>query len=74
MSSLGRGTNRALYGASNQALAAARRSAERRKCPKCGRKSALKHHSDDTMFGRYCRWEDCGYEDMKMRDEEPDRG
>lgn len=44
------------------------RSADRRRCPKCGRKSALRHYSDDLMFGSACRWEDCSYESMTMRD------
>jgi len=38
--------------------AAMKRSAERRKCPECGRKSALSHYSDETCFGSVCRW--CG--------------
>jgi len=46
---------------------AARNSAASRQCPKCGRKSALRHYSDDLMFGTACRWEDCGYERMTMR-------
>jgi hypothetical protein len=58
---------RDLHGASNQALAAAVRSAERRRCPKCGRKSALKSVNDETISGRYCRWEDCDYQDIKIR-------
>lgn len=43
------------------------RSASARRCPKCGRKSALKHHSDDMMYGSYCRWQDCGYEHFTIR-------
>jgi hypothetical protein len=43
------------------------RSAESRQCPKCGRKSALKRYSDLSMFGRYCRWDDCDYENLTMR-------
>lgn len=43
------------------------RSAESRRCPKCRRKSALKFHSDDTCFGHYCRWADCGWSGIKQR-------
>lgn len=42
--------------------AAMRRGAERRRCPACGRKSALTWVSDDFGVGQYCRWEDCDYE------------
>lgn len=49
-------------------VAAMERSAASRQCPKCGRKSALKHYSDDVMFGSACRWPDCGYENMAMRE------
>ena len=42
-------------------------SAERRLCPKCNRKSALKWHSDEYGFGNYCRWEDCNYEHIHAR-------
>lgn len=44
------------------------RSASSRQCPKCGRKSAMKFHADDLMFGSACRWADCGYENMTMRE------
>ena len=47
---------------------AAERSAGTRRCPKCGRKSALAFYSDDLMFGRACRWADCDYENMTMRE------
>lgn len=50
-------------------VAAMRRSAEKRRCPQCGRGSALKFHSDEEMFGSYCRWPDCGYERMTRRDD-----
>jgi hypothetical protein len=42
-------------------------SAERRRCPKCNRKSALQWHSDEYGFGNYCRWEDCDYERIHAR-------
>lgn len=42
--------------------------AERNRCPQCGRKAALKFMSDETQFGRYCRWSDCDYESMHLRD------
>jgi hypothetical protein len=44
------------------------RMAERRKCPKCQRKMALKSYSDEYSYGTYCRWEDCGYKDIKIRE------
>jgi len=40
---------------------AAARSAENRQCPKCERKSALRHVSEPEWFGSACRWQDCGY-------------
>jgi hypothetical protein len=60
--------SREVHGVSNSALAAARRSAERRKCPKCERKSALRSVSNDFAFGTACRWSDCGYENLTARD------
>lgn len=48
-------------------IAAKRRLAERRRCPACGRKSALVRFSDEFQFGRYCRWDDCGYESIHLR-------
>lgn len=48
-------------------VTAMRRSAERRRCPKCGRKSALTFHSDEVMRGTYCRWGDCDYESFIVR-------
>lgn len=41
---------------------AMRNSAERRRCPKCERKSALVRVPDDTGSVTYCRWNDCDYE------------
>ncbi len=44
-------------------FAAARRSAEARRCPKCGRKAALERTSS-TYPGQIttiCRWDDCDY-------------
>lgn len=49
-------------------ITAMRRSAESRRCPKCGRGSALKFHSDEYGFGSYCRWPDCGYERITTRE------
>lgn len=46
---------------------AMKRSAESRRCPKCGRGSALKHFSDEFSSGSYCRWGDCDYERIKTR-------
>jgi len=40
-------------------VAAMRRSAASRQCPKCKRKSALKFVSDADGFGSICRWEGC---------------
>ena len=39
------------------------RSAEKRRCPKCGRKSALVRvdYEVDPFIRAYCRWDDCGY-------------
>lgn len=54
--------------ATTNTVKAMERSAKSRQCPKCGRKSALVTYSDDLMFGRACRWEDCNYESMTMRD------
>jgi hypothetical protein len=47
----------------NQFEAAIRRSAESRRCPKCGRKSALKYLSGDEEYlaMTWCRWDDCDY-------------
>jgi hypothetical protein len=47
---------------------AMRRMAESRRCPKCQRKMALRHHSDEFGYGSYCRWEDCEYSDIKARE------
>jgi ribosomal protein S27AE len=53
--------------ATTNTVKAMSRSAEKRQCPKCGRKSALKHYSDEDSYGTYCRWEDCGYTSIKVR-------
>jgi hypothetical protein len=55
--------------ATPNSVKAAQRSATSRQCPKCKRKSALVDYSDDLMFGRACRWADCTYESLTMRDE-----
>ncbi len=60
-------TTPAFKGRSSEFGAAMSRSAEKRRCPKCGRKSALLLVNDETMFGRYCRWDDCGYERVTIR-------
>jgi hypothetical protein len=52
---------------SGNTSAAQRLTAERNRCPKCGRKQALRFYSDDLMFGMACRWEDCGHERMTLR-------
>jgi ribosomal protein S27AE len=49
-------------------VTAMRRSAENRRCPKCGRGSALKFRSDHYAFGSVCRWADCGFERLTLRD------
>lgn len=54
--------------ATTNTVKAMTRSASKRQCPKCGRKSALVSYADDLMFGRACRWDDCGYESMTMRE------
>lgn len=43
--------------------------AERRECPKCQRKMALLHHSDEWSFGSCCRW--CDYSAIQQRDASP---
>lgn len=45
---------------------AARRSAENRRCPKCKRKSAMVHFSNEDDFGSQCRW--CGHTNRIVRD------
>lgn len=55
---------------SGNVAAAQRNSAEKKRCPKCNRKSALKFYSLPDMFGFACRWPDCGYESMTMRGDE----
>jgi hypothetical protein len=35
--------------------------AERRRCPKCQRKSALVRLHNDFGHGLVCRWADCGH-------------
>lgn len=57
-----------VHRATPNTVTAARRSAENRRCPKCGRKSALVHLSEPTQFGRACRWDDCDYASMTQRD------
>jgi ribosomal protein S27AE len=52
--------------ATANSVTAAKNSAETRQCPKCGRKSALKWHADELMYGHACRYADCGYENMTM--------
>jgi ssDNA-binding Zn-finger/Zn-ribbon topoisomerase 1 len=36
------------------------------KCPKCGRKGAVKSHSDACWLILACRYKDCDYEKVKM--------
>ncbi len=48
---------------------AMRHSAEKRRCPKCGRGSALSFVSDDFGFGRYCRWDGCDYTTYRARED-----
>ena len=60
----------ALSGRNPGNVAAAQvRSAAKRQCPACGRKSALRWHSDEEMFGWACRWQDCRHEIMTRRDQ-----
>jgi hypothetical protein len=55
-----------IRGRSANFSAAMTRSAEKRRCPKCQRKSALVRLPADYDRGflamTYCRWEDCAYE------------
>jgi ribosomal protein S14 len=64
---MGSTTTPAFSGRSSEFSAAMSRSAAKRRCPKCGRKSALLRVNDETMFGRYCRWDDCDYERVTIR-------
>ncbi len=54
-------TTPAFRGRSSAFGDAMRRSAERRKCPQCGRKSAIVRLSiaEDALVSAYCRW--CNY-------------
>lgn len=45
-----------------------KRSAENRRCPACGRKSALKRVPDEMGSVTYCRWDGCRYERVFDRD------
>jgi ribosomal protein S27AE len=65
---MARTTSGGVSKATANTVTAMRRSAEKRRCPQCGRGSALKHYSDDTFFGSYCRWADCGYKRLTDRD------
>jgi Zn ribbon nucleic-acid-binding protein len=44
----------------------AKRSADSRKCPKCNRKSALKHYGDSQVSFSYCRYCDYGKRELKV--------
>lgn len=53
-------------------VASMRRQAERRKCPSCGRKSAIVSWAEDwgngPVFLRVCRWKEqglCDYEQVR---------
>jgi ribosomal protein S27AE len=65
---MARQTSGGVSRATANTVAAMKRGAEKRRCPKCGRGSALKFHSDDFAFGSYCRWDDCGYERLTIRE------
>lgn len=54
--------------ATPNSVTAAKRSAEKRRCPKCERKSALVFISEETRFGSACRWDDCAYTNMHERE------
>jgi hypothetical protein len=53
---------------SGNVAAAQRRSAEKRRCPECGRGGAVKFYSDEYGYGSYCRWDDCKYARITIRD------
>jgi ribosomal protein S27AE len=57
-----------VHRATPNTVTAMKRSAERRQCPKCGRKSALVRFSDEWAFGSCCRWSDCNYENVTQRE------
>lgn len=46
------------------------RSAKKRQCPKCGRKSAVIRLSvtEDEFVAAYCRWKDCDYVRVRKHD------
>ena len=51
-------------------IASKRRRAELRRCPKCGRGSALRDYQDDTFTGQYCYWSEqgkCDYKNLRER-------
>jgi ribosomal protein L37AE/L43A len=41
---------------------AGKRKAEQSKCPKCGRKNAIRRIVDGGLVIRYCRYDACDYE------------
>ena len=45
------------------------RSAERRRCPKCNRKSAITTFTDEWGVGHYCRWDDCDWDRYRLFEE-----
>lgn len=65
---MARHTSGGVSKATSNTVAAMKRSAEKRRCPECGRGSALKFHSDEFGYGTYCRWDDCKYERITLRD------
>lgn len=50
--------------ATDNSRTAARRSAQSRRCPRCGRGAALIWVDEATARGRACRWEDCDFQDI----------
>ena len=45
----------------------ARTRAIRQQCPACGRKGAQRFHTDEALFGMYCRYDDCDWTAFHLR-------
>jgi hypothetical protein len=53
--------------ATPNSVTAAKRSAENRRCPACGRKSALRWciERNGKLMGWRCRWDDCDHSTVR---------
>jgi ribosomal protein S14 len=54
---------------------AMKRIAEARRCPKCGRKSAIVREFDEVLFCvvSYCRWKDCNWSRLPPSSTTPEK-